>query len=53
LRTLAQATDGITAKGFSMLNELAVEAVGSRKEQIGDEDVESWKPALEREAVFA
>jgi len=27
-----------------------VEAVRSRKEQITDEDVESWKPALEREA---
>ena len=51
--TLARATDGITAKVFSMLNELAVEAVRSRKEQITDEDVESWKPALEREAVFA
>jgi len=44
LRTLARATDGITAKVFSMLNELAVEAVRSRKEQITDEDVESWKP---------
>ena len=51
LRTLARATDGITAKVFSMLNELAVEAVRSSKEQITD--VESWKPALEREAVFA
>jgi hypothetical protein len=36
-----------------MLNELAVESVRSGKEQITDEDVESWKPALEREAVFA
>ena len=53
MRTLARATDGITAKVFSMVNELAVEAVRSRKEQITDEDVESWKPALEREAVFA
>jgi len=53
LRTLARATDGITAKVFSMLNELAVEAVRSRKEQITDEDVERWIPALEREAVFA
>ena len=53
LRTLARATDGITAKVFGMLNEFAVEAVRSRKEQITDEDVESWKPALEREAVFA
>jgi hypothetical protein len=31
LRTLARATDGITAKVFSMLNELAVEAVRSSK----------------------
>jgi hypothetical protein len=53
LRTLARATDGITAKVFSTLNELAVEAVRSRKEQITDEDVERWKPVLEREAVFA
>jgi hypothetical protein len=29
----------ITAKVFGMLNELAVEAVRSRKEQITDEDV--------------
>jgi len=53
LRTLARATDGITAKVFYMLNELAVEAVRSGNEQITDEDVERWKPALEREAVFA
>ena len=53
LRTLAHVTDGITAKVFSMLNELAVEAVRSGKEEITDDDVEAWKPALEREAVFA
>jgi hypothetical protein len=33
LRTLARATGGITAKVFGMLNELAVEAVRSKKEQ--------------------
>jgi len=53
LRPLARATDGITAKVFSMLNELAVEAVRSKKEQITRRGVENWKPALEREAVFA
>jgi hypothetical protein len=53
LRTLARATDGITAKVFGMLNELAVEAIRSGREQITDEDIERWKPALEREAVFA
>jgi hypothetical protein len=36
-----------------MLNELIVKAVRSRREQITDDDVEGWKPALEREAVFA
>jgi hypothetical protein len=34
-----------------MLNELAIEAV--RSGQITDDDFEHWKPALEREAVFA
>jgi hypothetical protein len=43
LRTLARVTDGITAKVFSMLNELAIEAVRSGKEQITDDDVERWK----------
>jgi hypothetical protein len=37
----------------SACSKLAVEAVRSRKEQITDEDVERWIPALEREAVFA
>lgn len=36
-----------------MLNELAIEAVRSGKEQISGDDVERWKPVLEREAVFA
>ncbi len=53
LRTLARATDGITAKVFCVLNELEVEAVRAGNEQITDEDVERWKPGLEREAVFA
>lgn len=53
LRTLARVTDGITAKVFIMFNELAIEAVRSGKEQITDDDVETWKPVLEREAVFA
>jgi hypothetical protein len=53
VRTLTRVTDGITAKVFSMLNELAIEAVRSGKEEITDHDVEAWKPALEREAVFA
>jgi len=53
LRTLARVTDGITARVFTTLNELAIDAVRSGKEQIADDDVEHWKPALEREAAFA
>jgi hypothetical protein len=37
----------------TLLNELAIEAVRSGSKQITDDDVEHWKPALEREAVFA
>jgi hypothetical protein len=44
--------EGITAKVFSMLNELAIEAVRSGSEQISDDDVERWRPALEPKAVF-
>jgi hypothetical protein len=53
LANACTATDGITAKVFGILNELAVESVRSGKEQITDEDVENWKAALTREAVFA
>ena len=45
-RLLDDATDGITAKVFSMLNELAVEAVRSRKEQITDEMWRAGNPHL-------
>jgi hypothetical protein len=38
---------------FSTLNELAIDAVRSGKEQITDDDIERWKPVLEREAAFA
>lgn len=53
LRHLARVSDGVTARVFAILNELAIEAIRAGTERITDEDIESWKPALEKEAMFA
>jgi hypothetical protein len=53
LRHLARISDGITARVFGILNELAIEAIQVGVERIADEDIESWKPALEKETAFA
>jgi hypothetical protein len=53
LRHLARVSNGITAKVFAMLNELAIEAVTTGVERITDEAMEAWKPAAEKEAAFA
>jgi hypothetical protein len=45
--------EGITAKVFATLNELAIEAVRTCGERITDEAIEAWKPAVEKEAAFA
>jgi hypothetical protein len=53
LRHLARVSDGITARVFGILNELAIDAIRAGTERITDEDIESWKPILERETMFA
>lgn len=53
LRHLARISDGITARVFGILNELAIDAIRSGAESITDQDIESWKPALEKETAFA
>ncbi|MGO9772738.1 MAG: TniB family NTP-binding protein [Roseiarcus sp.] len=53
LRHLARVSDGITARVFGILNELAIDAIRCGTERINDEDIESWKPILERETMFA
>ena len=53
LRHLSRLGDGITARVFGILNELAIEAIQDGTERITDENIESWKPALEKEAAFA
>ncbi|WP_246750655.1 TniB family NTP-binding protein [Martelella lutilitoris] len=53
LRHLSRLGDGITARVFGILNELAIEAIQDGTERITDENIESWKPSLEKEAAFA
>ena len=53
LRHLSRLGDGITARVFGILNELAIEAIQNGIERITDDSIESWRPALEKEAAFA
>jgi Cdc6-like AAA superfamily ATPase len=53
LRHLARISDGVTARVFGILNELAISAIQAGAEHITDEDIQSWKPALEKETAFA
>lgn len=46
-------TDGIAARVFGVLNELAKDAIGTGAECISDAAIESWKPAIEKQAGFA
>ena len=45
--------NGITARVFGILNELAIDAIRAGTERITDEDIESWKPILEGETMLA
>ena len=53
LRHLARITDGITAREFGVLNELAIDAIATGVECISDSVIEAWKPTIENEAAFA
>lgn len=52
LRHLVRIADGITARVFGVLNELAIDAVETGAECISDTVIETWKPAIEKEAAF-
>jgi len=52
VRRLLQITDGLTARVFRALNELAIEAILSGRECIDDEAVEHWTPTFDAEAAF-
>jgi hypothetical protein len=53
LRHLARITDGITARVFGVLNELAIDAIATGAECISDSVIEAWKPAIKGEAACA
>lgn len=53
VRKILQATDGITAKVFRMLHELAIEAIETGSERITDDAVERWRPVARGERMFA
>lgn len=53
LRRILQLTDGVSARIFRMLNELAIEAIETSAEEITDDSVERWRPVVERQAAFA
>ena len=53
LRRMLQITEGITSSIFHMVNDLAIEAVGSGVERITDDAIENWQPEFDVEAAFA
>jgi hypothetical protein len=53
LRQVLQVTDGLTASIFSMFNALAIEAITSGTECIGDESIAAWRPTTRVTSAFA
>ena len=52
LRRILQTSDGVSARIFRMLNEVAIEAIETGAERITDEAIERYKPVGEDEAAF-
>jgi hypothetical protein len=53
VRRILQVTDGITAKVFRMLNDLAIVAIEAGIECITDDAIERWRPVMNHEMAFA
>lgn len=53
VRKILQATDGLTAKVFRMLNDLAIEAIDTGAERITEDAIARWRPVMNREVAFA
>jgi len=53
LRRILQVTDGLTARIFRLMNDLAIAAIESGTEKITDAAVDLWQPLFGAEAVFA
>ena len=52
LRRILLASDGVSARIFRMLNDVAIEAIETGVERITDEALERYKPVGEDEATF-
>jgi hypothetical protein len=52
LRRILLASDGVSARIFRMLNDVAVEAIETGAERITDEALERYRPLGEDEAAF-
>jgi hypothetical protein len=52
LRRILLASDGVSARIFRMLNDVAIEAIENGVERITDEALEHYKPVGEGEAAF-
>ena len=53
LRHLLRIADGITARVFGVLNELAIDTIATGAECVSDIVIETWRRAIEKEAAFA
>ncbi len=53
LRRILQITDGLTARIFRLMNDLAIAAIESGTEKITDAAVDLWQPLFGPEAAFA
>ncbi len=53
LRRILQITDGLTARIFRLMNDLAIAAIESGTEKITDAAVDLWQPLFDPEAAFA
>jgi hypothetical protein len=53
VRKILQVTDGVAAKVFRMLNDLAIEAIETGAERIAEDAIERWRPVMSHELVFA
>jgi Bacterial TniB protein len=52
LRRILHVTNGVTARIFRLLNDLAIDAIETGTERITDQAIETWKPITEEEAAF-
>jgi len=53
MRRLLQVTNGITAKVFPLLHQLAIEAIKSGAERLTDDAIDQWQPMTPNERLFA